>query len=181
MIYVFMADGFEEIEAFVPIDVLLRAGMQLKTVGVTGKQIKSKHGISIEADLEIQELELSQVEMIILPGGPGTAKLQASETVSQAIDYCRENGRYIAAICAAPSILAQKGMLTGRTAVCHPSVESKMCGAILKKTPVYVDHEKKVITSRGAGTAFDFAFALCKLLTGEENVKKISGAICYEG
>lgn len=181
MVYVFIADGFEEIETFAPIDILLRSDISLKTVGINVKEVKSKHGIQIKTDLSEEEVDLSHAEMIILPGGPGHKILGESAFVSEAIDYCVKNNIYIAAICASPSILASKGLLKQKAAVCHPSVETKMNGAIIKDIPVNIDIKNKIITSRGAGTAFQFAFTICRLLKGDIMVQKIMGDICYDG
>ena len=114
MVYIFLADGFEIIEAMSPLDMLKRAKIDVKTVGVTGKVVTSSCGVQVVSDMEIAEFDFYDVEAIVLPGGmPGTLNLEKSEQVQAAIDYCSKNGRFIAAICAAPSILGHKGLLKG--------------------------------------------------------------------
>ena len=117
MVYVFLADGFEIIEALAPVDMLGRAKIDVKTVGVTGKTVRSSGGIEVVADLTLEQIKKDKLDMIILPGGmPGTLNLEANETVNDYIDYCYDKDIFIAAICAAPSILAHKGMLNGKKA-----------------------------------------------------------------
>lgn len=179
MIYFFMADGFEEIEAISPIDILRRAGANVKTVGVTGKTVASTRGVRMLTDIEPRDMDLTKAEMIVLPGGmPGTDHLKESEIVDSAIDFCKGNDVYIGAICAAPSILAAKGMLEGEKASCHPAVENIMHNAVVSKDNVSISG--KIITSRGAGTALDFGFALCEALFGKEKADNIKKDICYD-
>lgn len=127
MIYVFLADGFEETEAIAPIDMLRRAKKTVVTVGVTGKIVTGSHGIPVTADITQDEMQLNdELEMIVLPGGmPGTLNEEASEQVQAAITYCAEHDRYLTAICAAPSILGHRGLLQGKHAVCYPGFESR--------------------------------------------------------
>ena len=116
MVYVFLAKGFEELEALAPVDVLRRAGVQVKTVGVTGKRVSGSHGISVNCDITIDEAVFDELDGIILPGGlPGTTNLEADETVNKFIDFAADNGKVIGAICAAPMILGHKGLLRGKT------------------------------------------------------------------
>ena len=123
MVYVFLADGFETIEALAVVDMLRRAKIDNETVGVTGKTVKSSHNIEVVADITIDELNISNADAIVLPGGmPGTLNLEANGVVQSSIDYCVENKKYICAICAAPSILGHKGLLKGRNAICFPHV-----------------------------------------------------------
>ena len=119
MIYVFLASGFEEVEALSPVDLLRRAGKDVKLVGVTGKSVTGAHGITVECDLTAGEIVLgNELEMIVLPGGmPGTLNLEKSEVVQTAVDFCYDRGIFIGAICAAPSILGHKGLLAGREAI----------------------------------------------------------------
>jgi 4-methyl-5(b-hydroxyethyl)-thiazole monophosphate biosynthesis len=179
MIYVFLADGFEETEAIAPIDLLRRAGKTVVTVGVTGKTVTSSHGISVSADITQDAIQLDDaLEMIVLPGGmPGTLNEEASEAVQAAITYCAENDRYLAAICAAPSILGHRGLLQGRRAVCYPGFENALEGATVGTDGVVTDG--KYITARGAGVALDFGLALIAALCGEETSQKIRQAIVY--
>lgn len=177
MVYVFLADGFEEIEALTTVDILRRAGIKTVTVGVGGVSVAGSHGIKVLADISETDAVFSELEMIILPGGmPGTLNLEASETVNKFIDYSSENNLWIAAICAAPSILGHKGLLRGKRAVCYPGFENHLEGATVCDKQVVVDG--KIITARGMGAALDFSLELLSLLKGEEYAEKMQEAIC---
>ena len=178
MIYVFLADGFEEIEGLTAVDVLRRAELEVRTVGVGGRTVAGSHGIVVGTDLSEQEVEPSEIEMIVLPGGmPGTLNLERSQAVQAAIDFCAANDRWIAAICAAPSVFGRLGFLKGRRACCYPSFEEKLEGAEVVQEPVSVDGH--IITSRGMGTAILFALKLTTLLCGEEKADEISRSIIF--
>lgn len=179
MIYVFLAEGFEEVEALTPVDMLRRCGLEVVTVGVGGKTINGAHNIPVVADIQTSEMKLgNELDMIILPGGmPGTLNLEKSDDVQSAIDYCVKNDRYIAAICAAPSILGHKGLLEGKKACCYPGFEEHLKGANACSEGVCVDG--KYVTSRGAGTAMDFALELVKILVSDEKSKALSDSVIY--
>ena len=134
MIYAFLANGFEEIEAITIIDILRRAEKEVITVGIGDNIIRGAHGMVVVADTQDNMIELDdKLEMIFLPGGmPGTLNLERSAVVQSAIDYCVENDKYIAAICAAPSILGHKGILDGKKACCYPGFEQELKGADVK-------------------------------------------------
>ncbi|MGN0675202.1 MAG: DJ-1 family glyoxalase III [Oscillospiraceae bacterium] len=168
MIYVFLADGFEETEAIAPIDILRRCGKEVITVGIGDNIIRGSHGIAVVTDTEDKFIELNEnLEMIILPGGmPGTINLEASEIVQKAIDYCADNDVYIGAICAAPSILGHKGLLKGKKAVCYTGFEQELSGAEVLDVPTVADG--KIITARGAGVAVDFGLKLVEVLISKE-------------
>ncbi len=169
MIYVLLADGFEEVEAIAPIDVMRRNGLPLKTVGVGGCEICGAHSITVKADMRIEDIDIETVDGIILPGGmPGTTNLQKNETVGKLIAYCNDNGLLIAAICAAPMILGQLGLLKGREAVCFPGFEEHLLGADICDVPVAVcDH---IITAKGAGAALEFGSAIVDYFSGEDGI-----------
>ena len=155
MVYMFLADGFEETEAIGCLDVLRRAEINVKTVGISGKQITGSHGVTVIADIEADEIDTDIIEGVILPGGmPGTTNLQADERVIKAVEYCAENGKLVAAICAAPMILGELGILKNKMAVCYPGFEKYLDGAIVEDTFVAIDGN--VITGRGAGAAMLF-------------------------
>lgn len=177
MIYVFLAEGFEEVEALAPVDMLRRAKLEVTTVGVTGKLVKGSHGIPVTADITADELHIdAKMEMIVLPGGmPGTLNEEASPVVQAAIDYCAENDRWIGAICAAPSILGHKGLLQGRTAVCYTGFEKDLTGAEIGASGVVTDG--KIITARGAGAAVDFGLTLVGAILGKETQAQIRASI----
>lgn len=176
MIYVFLAEGFEEVEAITPIDLLRRAGFKVVTVGVTGKVVTGARGIPVTADITAENLSTEGLEMMILPGGmPGTKNLAASPEVNKMIDYCVKNDIYTAAICAAPTILGNLGLLKGRKATCYPGMEEQLLGAEKVTDRVAVDG--KFITSRGAGTAVDLSYALIDALGG--NSSAIANSIVW--
>lgn len=179
MIYVFLANGFEEIEALTPVDLLRRAGKKVVTVGVGDSIIVGSHGIPVVADIIAQEAALTdELEMIVLPGGmPGTLNLEKSEYVQSAIDYCMENNITIGAICAAPSILGHKGLLRGKTAVCYEGFETQLDGAEIGAGSVAADGN--IITARGAGVAVQFALALVeRAVSKEESDRQFKAILC---
>lgn len=172
MVYMFLADGFEEVEALTPLDLLIRAGADIKTVGIGNKLIRGAHGINVYADLVDSELTSLEADMIILPGGmPGTLNLSSSETVRSALNLAASKGSFIAAICAAPSILGEMGLLEGKNAVCFPGFEDSLKSAFVSDRGVVTDGN--VITAAGMGVAFDFGIALIKALYGETRANEI--------
>ena len=177
MIYVFLANGFEETEAIAPIDLLRRSGKQVVTVGVGDSIITGSHGIPVATDTIAQEAPLSDdLELIVLPGGmPGTLNLEKSRYVQEAIDFCMENNIYIGAICAAPSILGHKGLLKGRTAVCYEGFETQLEGAVIGDTSVAADGN--IITARGAGVAIEFGLKLVEAVHSKEESERQRKAI----
>lgn len=177
MVYIFLADGFEEIEALCPLDMLRRVGVPVQTVGVTGEYVTGAHEITVKSDITIDKIEMSEeLEMIVLPGGKmGTENLDASESLHAVLDYASERGLYIAAICAAPSILGKKGMLYGRSAVCYPGFEPTLEGANISGKPVVID--ENIITAKGMGVSLPFALALVGILCGEETAEKLKIAV----
>lgn len=172
MIYVFLAEGFEETEAIAPIDILRRSGADVKTVGVGSRTVTSSHKITVTADLSEDELTTDGLEAVVLPGGmPGTLNLEASATVRKYLDYAAENGLVICAICAAPSILGHKGLLNGKRATCFPGFEKELIGAKVTDAPAVTDGN--VITGKGAGAAVEFGLAISARLCGEETSMKV--------
>lgn len=179
MVYLFLANGFEEIEALTPVDLLRRVGVEVLTVGVNGKSVEGSHGIKVEADMTLDEaLEKKDdgFEMIILPGGmPGTKNLDASDGVSAFIDAAVKNDAYICAICAAPMILGKRGLLDGKDATCYPGFEEYLKGANHYDASVVVDGN--YVTSDGMGSALDFGLQLVALLKGDAESEKLAGAV----
>ena len=161
MIYIFLAQGFEEIEAITVIDVLRRAGLDVNTVSVSGAlQVEGAHQIPVIADISINEVDMNKASVIVFPGGmPGTTNLDGSKEVEKIIFQADKEGKWIAAICAAPMILGKRGLLKGKEAVCYPGFEKYLEGAKVSTDKAVISG--KVITSRGAGTAMDFS---CKIL-----------------
>ncbi len=179
MIYVFLADGFEEIEALSPVDILRRAGVEVKTVGVTGKTVVGSHGIPVVSDIEISEAVTDGLDAIVLPGGiPGTPNLENSPKVQSFIDYCAENDKYVCAICAAPSILGHKGLLKGKKATAFPSFQAELDSAEISEE--YVVCDDKFITARGAGVSLKFGALIASKFVGEEKAMSILASMQCE-
>ena len=179
MIYVFLANGFEEVEAICPIDIMRRAGLSVTTVGIGGTQITGSHGITVNADMSEDNLDISDAEMIFLPGGmPGTLNLAANPTVKKAINYAKANDKYIAAICAAPSILGEMGLLKGKEAICYPGFEDKLIGATISQKRVVKDG--KIITAAGMGVATDMGLCIVETLVRKETADKLRVAVIYD-
>ena len=176
MIYVFLADGFEEIEAIAPTDILRRAELSVKTVGVTGKNVTGSHGITVTADMEIKDITTEDMDLVVLPGGmPGTLNLEKNPIVKACVEYCFRNNKYIGAICAAPSILGHMGILEGKNAVCFPGFEGELnCGA-LAETSVCVDG--KIITAKGAGVSVEFGLKLAEIMKDSKTANKLFAAM----
>lgn len=175
MIYVFLADGFEEIEALTAVDILRRAEYEVKTVGIGAKQVTGAHGITVAADLEEKDVTTDDLVMAVLPGGmPGTLNLEKSPIVRACVEYCFKEA-YVAAICAAPSILGHWGMLKGRRAICFPGFESQLEGASISRHRVCTDG--KLITAKGPGVALDFALKIVELLSGIEASDKLKESL----
>ncbi len=181
MIYEFFAEGFEEVEAVTPLDYLKRAGIKIMSVGVGGKNITGAHGITVECDITVDEISIdSDLVGIILPGGmPGTINLEENQQVQCAIDYCSENNKLIAAICAAPSVLGHKGLLKGKNAVCYPGFEKDLTDANIPNEFAVCDGN--IITAKGAGSASEFAFLIISYLISENKAKEIKQSVmtCY--
>ena len=175
MIYVFLAEGFEEIEALAPLDLMRRAGLAVTTVGVGGVSVTGAHGITVIADLADTDYCDPAPELVFLPGGmPGTLNLAASATVTDAIHTATESGAYLAAICAAPSILGDLGLLKGKEATCYPGFEDRLTGATLSHHRVVRDG--KIITATGMGVAIELGLCLVELLCGKEKAEELRHA-----
>ena len=177
MVYVFLAEGFEEVEALTPVDCLRRAGKDVRTVGIGGTVIKGSHGIPVTADLaDSAFVPDPSLEMIVLPGGmPGTKNLDASEETDRFIKAALEKDAYLAAICAAPMVYGKRGLLSGRDATCYPGFEEYLEGAKHYEASVVVDGN--FITSDGMGSALDFALQLLSALKGDDAAEKIADAV----
>ena len=180
MIYMFLADGFEEIEALCPLDLMRRAGLNVATVGIGGKTVCGAHAIKVEADMTDAEFDaVSQkdsIDMIFLPGGmPGTLNLEASATVCDAIRSVYEDKKYIAAICAAPSILGKMGLLMGKEAICYPGFESYLDGATISEARVVLDG--KILTAAGMGAALDMGLKIVEIFCGKEKATILRSAV----
>lgn len=179
MVYIMLAEGFEESEAIVPADLLRRAGIETALVSVEPGLVRGSHGICVQADLTFGQIDLSKAEMIVLPGGLGGVKnLSKLSGIGHAIQLALEEDKWVAAICAAPTLLAKRGFLQGKKAVCYPGMEDQLEGAEPQmERGVVVD--RPIITGRAAGSAFDFGLELVKALAGEEKAKEVRDGIHY--
>lgn len=176
MVYLFLANGFEEIEALAPLDLLRRAGVEVTTVGIGGDRIQGSHGITVEADIPEGLFTDATPDMIILPGGmPGSRNLDASRTVDVALKAAVRNGAILAAICAAPMVLGRRGLLEGKRAICFPGFEGELRGATIADTRVVRDGN--VITAAGMGVAVDFGLALVAALKGDAVAEELRHTI----
>ncbi len=171
-----LAEGFEEVEALTPLDILRRAGLIVDTIGIGGRYIKGSHNITICADIEQTDANIQDYDAVILPGGmPGAKNLDESDFVSAIIDSVnRKNGK-LAAICAAPMILGHKGLLKGKSAVCYPGFEDELKGATVISDAVVTDGN--ITTARGMGVATEFGLELVRTMLSKEAADKISKAI----
>lgn len=177
MIYVFLAEGFEEIEALAPVDLLRRCELDVKTVGINSGIIRSSRGVRIMTDLDAYEIILdNSLQMIVLPGGiPGIFKLEMSRKVQEAIDFCANNDKYIAAICAAPLILEHKGLLNNKNVTCSPEYCNQMRNA--KYTEDLVCKDGNIITGKGAGASIEFSLALVETLISKERAELLKDSL----
>jgi 4-methyl-5(b-hydroxyethyl)-thiazole monophosphate biosynthesis len=179
-IAVFFAEGFEEIEALTVVDICRRSGIDVDMVSVTGdKTVMGSHRISVNVDKLFSEAEFGGYDMLVLPGGlKGTQGLEAHTGLMERIDEFYKNGKYIAAICAAPSIFGHRGILKGRNACCYPSFESHLEGAKVTAGPVEISDN--VVTSRGMGTAVDFGLVITGIFCGQQAAEKMAAQIVYK-
>lgn len=178
MIYIFLADGFEETEMIAPWDILLRGGLDVKTVGVTGEYVTGAHGMKVKSDISLSEVDEAQGEMFILPGGmPGTTNLDNSDRVREIILNAYNSGKYVAAICAAPMVLGKLGILKGKKATCFPGFEEYLEGAEHVREHAVCDGN--VITAIGAGGAMEFGFKLLACFD-ENKANEVRKSMQYE-
>lgn len=179
MRYLFLADGFEEIEALTTVDILRRAGIKVWIVGVGRLDVRGAHGITVTADLLDKEIDYEKVSLVILPGGmPGAENLGKSIFVDKAIRNCISLGGNIAAICAAPMVLGRKGLTQGKKMTCYPGFEKELVGAHTSENGVVKDGN--FITAKGPGVTFDFAFEILKLYKDKETVKQLKESMQWK-
>lgn len=180
MVYIMLGKGFEETEAVAPGDVLRRAQIPMQYVGIGGRVVEGAHGISIQADITLEEMDLTALDMIVLPGGlGGVESMEASEGAMDAVRFALDNDKYVAAICAAPTILGKRGWLDGRHAVCYPGCEAGMGQAIVHPEQEAVV-DGKIITGRAPGAAIEFGLTLAGMLPGEFTPDEIAGYMVYD-
>jgi len=176
MIIVLLAEGFEEIEALTPVDMLRRAGLDVRTVGIAGREIKGSHGITVRCDMTDEELLIGDIDMAIFPGGmPGALNLDSSPLTDKIIEAVTRRGGHLAAICAAPLVLGRRGLLAGKRAVCYPGFESELVGAEIADAPVVTDGN--ITTARGMGVALEFSKELVRIAVSPARAEELSRAI----
>lgn len=178
MVYIILGNGFEEAEAIVPCDMLRRAGVDVRFAGIGGREVVGGHGISVCADCVAEETDLTEAEMIVLPGGMGGVRsILGSKTVLNAVRTVYDNGGYAAAICAGPTVLAKLGITDGKRVTCYPGCETDMGSA--KPCGENAVADGRVVTGKAPGTAYQFAFALIEVLRGRETAKKVAAGAVY--
>ena len=177
MVYVLLGTGFEEVEAIAPVDLMRRAGIEVQTVGITGKTVAGSHKIPVEADILPENMDLESMDMIVLPGGlGGVASARASQAALDALRWGWEHDRFVAAICAGPTVLADLGIPDGKKATCFPGCEGQM-GKAHMVSGVAALRDGKLITGTSAGCAIPFALELIKALKGSEAADKVAKQI----
>lgn len=176
---VFLADGFEEIEGLTVVDLLRRAGIETRTVSIMGREeIHGAHGMDVKADTLFEKEDYADVKMLVLPGGmPGTIHLKEHKGLQELLLKYNDEKRYLAAICAAPTVFGGMGLLRGKKAICYPGMEEGLTGAEVTCEPVVTDGH--ITTSRGLGTAIDFALSLIAQLRDQKCADKIAEQVVY--
>ena len=177
---IFLATGYEEVEMLTVVDMLRRAKISIDMVSITGqKEVTSSHNVTITADKILSEVNFDEAEMLILPGGiPGTPNLRACDLLCEKLKEFAANGKKVAAVCAAPTVLGELGILAGKKATCYPSFADKLATGDYVKQPVVTDGN--VITSRGMGTSIDFALAIVKYLKDDAAVEELCQKLVYK-
>ena len=177
MVYMLLGTGFEETEAIAPLDLLRRANVDILTVGINGKIVYGSHNIGVEADIELSQVDLTNLEMVILPGGlGGVASIRASEEAMNIIRFAYENDKFTCAICAGPTVLADLGITDGKKATCFPSCATGMGAADMQENAASVI-DGKVVTGTSAGCAIPFGLSLIEALKGKEEADRIAKQI----
>ncbi len=177
MLYIFFANGFEEVEAIATLDVIRRAGIEIESVGIGSDKVTGSHGITVICDKTETEISVNDnLAGVILPGGmPGTTNLMENKTVNDFVDYCSENNLLICAICAAPMILGRKGLLNDVEAICFPGFEEELIGA--KISDKFVCRDKNIITSKGMGSAINFGLEIVSAIKGRDTADKLKATL----
>lgn len=176
MVYVFLADGFEIIEALSPVDMLRRAGIEVKTVGVTGQVVQASCGVKVTADVLPEDVDMDSAQAVVVPGGiPGVPNLESSEFVKNFVLKAADNGKFVCAICAGPSLIGKLGLLKGKNAICYPGFEQYLEGAHISDE--YVVRDGNFITARGAGVSVDFGLEIVAAISGREASDKVRKTI----
>ena len=177
MVYILLGTGFEETEAIAPLDLLRRAGIPVMTVGLNGKTVYGSHSIGVETDVSVGQMDLTDMDMIVLPGGlGGVASIRSCQEALDAVQFAWNNGKFVAAICAGPTVLADLGITEGKHATCYPGCEEGMGNAIMAENVPCV-RDGNLITGTSAGCAIPFGLMLIEALKGKETADKIAKQI----
>lgn len=176
MVYVFLADGFEIIEALSPVDMMRRAGIEVKTVGVSGMVVESSCGVKVTADILPENVDIRKANAVVIPGGmPGVTNLEKSDFVKDCLKTASDEGRLVCAICAGPSLLGKLGLLEGKKAISYPGFEQYLTGAQISSD--YVVKDGNFITAKGAGVSVDFGLEIVAALKGRDISDKVRASI----
>ena len=177
MVYILLGTGFEEVEALAPLDLMRRAGIEVLTVGLNGTTVYGGHNIGIAADISLEEMDLTNLDMIVLPGGlGGVASVRACPAAMDTLEFAWNNGKFVAAICAGPTVLADLGITNGRNVTCYPGCETGMGSANVLSGRAVV-RDGNLITGTSAGCAIPFGLALIEALKGADAAKTVADAI----
>ncbi len=177
MVYVLLGTGFEEIEALTPVDLMRRVDIPVLTVGIDGKTVYGGHNIGVNADIELEQMDLTDLEMIVVPGGlGGVASVRSCQEAMDALDFAWKNGKFVAAICAGPTVLADLGITDGKAVTCYPGCQEAMGEAHYRPDQAVV-RDGNVITGTSAGCAIPFGLALIEALRGKKTANTVADAI----
>lgn len=180
MVYIILAHGFEEIEALAPYDILHRGGVQVYLASAEGEYVQGGHGVTVKCHARVSDIKMSETDMLVFPGGlAGVDSLEKSEKAMDLMLEAYESGKFAAAICAAPTLLANLKITDGKKAVCYPGMEDKMGAADIQDGETAV-RDGSVITGKAAAASFDFGFKLLEALSGDDAVRKVKKAICFD-
>lgn len=181
MVYILLAPGFEETEALVPADVLRRGGVPVALTGLFGSTVSGAHNITVTADLTVDQVTLAAGDMVMIPGGPGHARVEESEAaLALARQAAGDDSLWLSAICAAPTVLARMGLLTGKQAVCYPGMEDLLtANGVTARMECSVVRDGRFISGRAPGSAFDFALAMLETLAGPEAAERLRADMHY--
>lgn len=178
MVYIILGTGFEEIEAIAPCDILRRGGVEVRFAGIGGREITGGNGITVRADCTVEEMDLENMELIMLPGGMGGVRsILASEPALEAVRRAWKDGKFVTAICAAPTILAKLGVTDGKKATVYPGMEDQMGSAVMRNANAVADG--RVLTGRAPGAALDFGYLLLEQLRGAETAARVRNGMVY--
>ena len=179
MVYIILGTGFEDMEAVCPCDILRRGGVEVQFAGIGGRLVTGGNGVTVQTDCTVEEIDFEKLEMIVLPGGMGGVhSILASETALNAVKWAYENEKYVAAICAGPTILAKLGVTDGKRATVYPGMEDQMGSAVMQDANAVRDG--KVLTGRAPGAAMDFGLLLLQTLKDAETAARVQSGMVYK-